>query len=192
MLITDIRIICTFLFGICHMQVPLKFNFWVHISNLNKSSHTVKGYKRITSTRRLRIPRYSLSFIATPSTAGLPHRKFESVGTSRYSFRAEDSDKRGALYNPFCLTKPKLKLRILLTHSIPHDEAFRVSQQNSIICPLRPLKNTKIHKSTDTPPNAVLKPLRTRLAASGELTDQPAVTCLDTLGPVSLIPNERQ
>jgi len=108
--------------------------------------------------------------IPTPSTAALPHRKLVSVGTSRASFRAEDSDKRGALYNPFCLTKPRLKLRILPMHSIPPDEAFRVSQQNSIIFPLRPLKNTEIHRSTDTPPNAVLKSLRTRLAASGELT----------------------
>jgi hypothetical protein len=82
------------------MQIPLEFDFRVHISNLNKLPHTVKGYKRITSIRRLHIPRYSLSFIATPSTATLPHRKLTSVGTSCGSFRAEDSDKRGALYNP--------------------------------------------------------------------------------------------
>ena len=93
MLITDIRIICTFLSRIYHMQVPLEFNLRVHISNLNKLSHTVKRYKRITSIRRLHIPRYSLSFIDTPSTAALPHRKLASVGTSRDSFRAEDSDK---------------------------------------------------------------------------------------------------
>jgi len=39
------------------MQIPLEFDFRVHISNLNKLSHTVKGYKRITSIRRLHIPR---------------------------------------------------------------------------------------------------------------------------------------
>lgn len=55
-------------------------------------------------------------------------------------------------------------------YSVLPDEAFRVSQQNSIICPLLFLKNTEIRDSTDTPPNAVLRSLSTRLANSGVLT----------------------
>ena len=61
-------------------------------------------------------------------------------------------------------------------HSIPPGEAFRVSQTKQYNISPSTLKNTEIHKSADTLLNAVLQSLRTRLAASRELTDQPAVT----------------
>jgi hypothetical protein len=84
------------------MQIPLEFDFRVHISNLNKLMHTVfKGHKRIKSIRRLHTPRYCLSLIATPSTAALPHKKLRP---SRHAVTArvlKTAIKEGAMYNPF-------------------------------------------------------------------------------------------